>query len=803
MLRVPHSVVAGFLLLVALPAGSTAQEREATGEGLADAPFTLNAEEVSYEPDRDTYEAAGNVRVEQEGGRGLSADWLAFNATTRVGIASGNVRIRDGEDTVSTEFAAVDLNTLVAIATHAVLDAGTSGFVIKADPIHKTGTNTYNLDNATFTTCRCPPESECTPWHIRAEQAEIRVGGYAVARNATFNVLDIPVLYAPWFIVPVKTERQSGFLIPHLSSDSRSGTALETPFFWAARDNVNVLLRPTYYSKRGFKGGAELEYVFGEEGYGSGGAAILPGDKDVDRDDPKTPYSDDRWTYWLRHHQPLGRGLLFGAEVERISDNHYVVDFEDRPTGSRHARFLDSSGWGIAGRGPLYLDAELVYFDDLQSPDNLDRDDFVLHRLPDVEFTSLPRRVGRLPLWAGLGARYTHFYQKGDSGREAGLTAIRGQFFDTGSDALFDAREPNPKTGIVDGDPSTDKSLDNAASVTGGTEGNGLFDEGELLADDGHRLDLYPRIGLPLQLGPLETLSEVGFRETLYWADEEGSERREIWTARFDARTRFQRSFELQSLALHHLVEPKLAFVLVSAPNQTGNPLFVPRSSLQPERLIIADGRVLTRDPADRIQNERLLQFSLGSRFFAASPGAGHAGRMVGKLSLGSGYDFERGRMANLYLDGSLAIWDHLALALDASWDPKDSRLEEASAGISWFPPQGHELALSYRYLRQEFVIPTTSFDFDDDVFGDFDADFDRINQLSLRGRWLLSSRWELFGEGYYSLEESSNGEAALGVLFRSRCDCWELIGELEQRTRPSETRFSLRFNLTGLGQSS
>ncbi|MCH6561579.1 MAG: LPS-assembly protein LptD [Myxococcales bacterium] len=795
MPRASQSVLAGLLLLAPLPAGSAAKE----GGFLRDAAFTLHADEVSYEPKRELYEATGNVRVEQEGGATLTADWLVFNATTRVGVASGNVRIRDGEDTLVADFTTVDLDTLVAIATDATLDAGTPGFVVTGDPVHKTGTNTYQVDDASFTTCRCPPDGRCPPWDIEAKHAEIRVGGYAVVRDATFNIRGIPILYMPWMILPVKTERQTGFLIPSLASDSTNGLELEIPFFWAARDNLNVLLRPSYYSKRGYKPGAEFEYLFGEEAFTRGGAAILPNDREVERSDPTTPYSDDRWTYWLRHHQPLGEDLLFGADVERVSDNDYVVEFEDLPPETRHSRYLESSVWGIANRGALYLDGQLMHFDDLQSPDNLDRDDFILHRLPDVEFASLPRHLGRLPFWAGVGARYTHFYQQGDRGREGGTAPLSGQFFDTGIDGLFDSDEPNPQTGLVDGAP--DNSMDNAATVAGGTEGNGIFDEGELLADDGHRLDLFPRVSLPWRFGPLETLSEVGFRETLYWADHAGSERREIWTARFDVRSRFQRSFELDSLELHHLVEPKLAFVLVSTPSQSDNPLFIPRGAVRPVRQINWDGRLLTRNPSDRIEDERLLQFSLGSRFFTAPAGAGHVAQQVGTLRLGSGYDFQRGRMADIFLSGTFTHWARLNLYGLIGYDPKNTRLQETGAGLSWQGQGGHELALSYRYLR-EFSDSFQNFDFDDNVFGKADDDVNRVNQLNLRARWILTQRLELFGDGYVSLNDSSSSEGTVGLVIRSRCDCWELVGEVARRTRPDDTRFQLHVNLTGLGRT-
>ena len=90
--------------------------------------------------------------------------------------------------------------------------------------------------------------------------------------------------------------------------------------------------------------------------------------------------------------------------------------------------------------------------------------------------------------------------------------------------------------------------------------------------------------------------------------------------------------------------------------------------------------------------------------------------------------------------------------------------------------------------------------DFYDDNFDDFEEDFERVSQLDVEGRWVVSPWLELFGRGYYSFDESSTRAGAVGALLRSRCDCWELIGEVERSQRPSDTRFTLKLNLTGLG---
>ena len=233
----------------------------------------------------------------------------------------------------------MDLKTLQAITLGAALDVP-EGLDVHAAILARTGERTYRVEQGTFTSCHCTLFGR-TPWRIDVREADIELEGYAVGRHVTFRVLDVPLVYTPWLILPVKSERQSGFLMPHMASTSRGGTEIELPFFWAAREDTNVLLRPTWISKRGLKLGAETEYLLGERAEGSGGFAFLRGDDEVE-DDPDLAFSENRWAYWLRHEQPLLEGLRIGADVNRISDNNYVVDFEDLGDETRSAPLLES-----------------------------------------------------------------------------------------------------------------------------------------------------------------------------------------------------------------------------------------------------------------------------------------------------------------------------------------------------------------------------------------------------------------------------------------------------------------------------
>ncbi len=790
-------LLAGLVLACVLPGDGYAQ-------GLRGQETRITADQVSVERERDLYEAEGNVKVEQEGGRSLDADWMVVNTRTQIGIAVGNVVLRDGEDTIRADFAAIDLETLKAISLGADLDMP-RGPAVTADVVARTGPNTYRIENGTFTTCHCDPSGR-RPWQLDVGEADIGIGGYAVARNVVFRVLDVPALYTPWLLFPVKNERQSGFLVPTYAHSGSNGSEIRLPFFWAARDNINILLQPEYLSKRGFKLGAVTEYLFGEEGEGYGGLAFLPNDDEVD-DDPLLAYSPDRWAYWLRHQHPLARGLTFGTDLNQASDNDYPVDFEDLAQETRNARYLDSSAWSTFGRSSWFASLAGLYSDDLQSPNNVDRDDFVLQRLPDVQLASLPRRLGPFPIGLGIDVRDIYFYQKADEKVLQGNLPVAGLFFDTGLDGQFDAKEPNA-AGIFTG---ADNNLDNLGpTIPDGTENNGMFDEGELLADYGNRLDVYPRLTLPLGLGPVETFSELGYRGTFYAPENGSSETRSLWTGRADARMRFGKELVFRGRKLKHIVEPRVTFGYISDDSQAQNPLFVPESSVRQKRVIDGDIRALLRSPSDRIREEQLLQLAVANRFYGAPRPDGEAPRLRASLRLGGGYDFEESDASDLFIESLLRPSDNLSLFATWGYDVAEQVNDELDAGFRWHSEPRFELAssvsdrrhaftVSYRYLRnvpQVFGnwLPQTG------VFDDFEDGLDRINQISFAANLAVVRRLDLFADGFASFEGTSTSAGRAGFAFLSGCACWELVVALEQRIRPDETRFTVEVRLAGLG---
>ena len=102
-----------------------------------------------------------------------------------------------------------------------------------------------------FTTCKKRKE-KCPPWTIYAKEVHHDKNKKIINyRNAWLKVYDKPILYFPKFFHPDPTvKRQSGFLIPTLSSSNNLGNYLAVPYFYAISDNKDLTFTPRFYDKQ-------------------------------------------------------------------------------------------------------------------------------------------------------------------------------------------------------------------------------------------------------------------------------------------------------------------------------------------------------------------------------------------------------------------------------------------------------------------------------------------------------------------------------------------------------------------------
>jgi lipopolysaccharide assembly outer membrane protein LptD (OstA) len=786
-------------LLAGLAAAALASPPIASAQtvevGQLDGPFQVVGDEVEYQADRDAYVVRGNVVITQKGRR-LTADRVLFSNRTGIGIASGQVVLTEGEDTLTSDLVQFNANDMTGVVFRGRLDSRSSLFEMEGEEVQKTGEKTYRFTKGRFTSCRCPDPEDREPWHLTAQKADLELEGYARARNATFEVLGVPVLWAPYVIYPLKTDRQTGLLFPDAGVSERNGFEISLPFFWAARENVNVTITPEYLTKRGFKPSTEVEYVFGKRGAGQVYGTFIS-DSEVDRDDPETPFSQQRWGTRFEHMMDLPARSWLALDGAVLSDNEIPFDFDDFDY-YRADRYLHSRGLTATRFGPsdvFGFETALLVTDDLQNPDDQDRDNLLLQRLPELNWSAAP---GGLPVLPGLVAsadvQYVNFQRFGDANDATRALRVGDFFFDTGADGI-----PNPQERDANGnrDPGIDVHNDGfSPAVPGRSEGNGVFDEGEPLADQGHRVVARPRLSYPFHLARVVgVVPEVGWYGTFYDTDRVGAEVRHLFTGRLDVRSRARGELDLPfgMGRAGHWIEPHVSWVVLEGDDGRNNPLLIPNTAVPQDRLrqLAIDNLLL--DPSDRLSDVNSLVFGVKQRFLSR-----RVGSLVGELDVSGEYRFEGQEFGPAVVQGNARLPRGWWVRGHASVDVEEAEFADGLASTGWSHPFGHIAGLRYRYLRD---IPRffEAFVADDDRFGDFAEGFLRVNQIGgfLRGQ--ITQQWAATYAGNYSFENSLSLSHQFGLEYLSKCRCWAVRLEA-QEDRVRGLSWSINYRLLGLG---
>lgn len=747
--------------------GAPAHAQLVTGAG--DEPVQVTADAVEFDQDLSVFTASGNVRIEQPGLL-LTADWMAFHQGTRHALASGNVVVTDADDVLYTDFLQFNLDSLQGVAYQGVLRSAT-GFALDGSEVRKTSDETYEFKDPVFTTCDCPDDAKRKPWTIHAREANLEVGGYAVTKNTTIKVFGVPVLWTPRAVIPVKSDRQSGLLFPAFSNTARRGTEIGAPFFWAAHDQVGVTVTPYWTSDRGVYVTLDGEYLIGSEGsrdFGTLGALILPNDKEVEDNPLGNPLDTFRWGVRFRHQQrdSMPWGVTAKAYVNWASDNNVPFDFRLLEE-FRRDRFMQSN---VSLSKPWDEFSSLGAFgavrwaDDLQAPEDQDRDDFLLHRLPDI---GVSQALSPLPfaerLLTSFDVRYTNFSYLEDP-RESRPTGVPvgDRFLDTGIEALPDGLERNDaglvvtldggvvnpdgtlttreelialaEEGLEEGEVLSEEDLLAIAEFTNpdahmdnsplGAEIDGVFQEGEPLLDKGHRIIMNPRIAVPFRVfDSVEVYPELGYHGTFYQTKLQGSAHRSMVTGRLDIRTRMQKMIDVPWIGgVDHLIEPRATFYGIG--NLSGdetNPLFVPRPLVSQQRIRQLDLDNILRDPSDRIPTTHGIVLGVSQRFYSAEVDPDDeevfsraraevlptededgwvASRMLADITTSFEYRTSDFQFGWFVIDAALYPIDGARLTLDFGWDLEEFEMAEAKIEASYGFIGGHQIGVRYRFLR-------------------------------------------------------------------------------------------------------
>src|SRR3989304_5701270 len=388
-----------------------------------DQPIEITADFLTYEKAKDTYYAEGNV-IAVSGKTSIRADRMTVDMAASNATAIGNVEVIDEDgNTLKGDSLELNIDTKVGVAINGRLFFKRENVHVKGEEIKKTGEVSYSAHNGLFTTCDCE-EGESPAWGFYSTNADITFGEYLTSWNTLFYIKDVPVFYFPYLRFPVKHERETGFLSPKVGFSRLRGFKFDNSFFWAISDSTDATFYLDIETRRGLGKGIEYRYVLSKSSDGELYFYHFK-EKDIDRvrefrkgsnnlSRPKTA-EDDRSLLKYRHNGFLPYDVIFKANVNRVSDDEYFIDFGkdvmERSLDSLESNISMTKTWD-----KFNLVTQFRHFDNLLVEEN----NTTLQRLPEITLTGIDQQILDTPFHFSMESSFVNFARKeGSAGQRA------------------------------------------------------------------------------------------------------------------------------------------------------------------------------------------------------------------------------------------------------------------------------------------------------------------------------------------------------------------------------------------------
>ncbi len=407
-----------------------------SGPVLASTPWSLDADRILARDDEKIIEAFGNVHLFRLQNY-LLADYAKLYTDTNWLYLKGNISAYWDNDFLKGDEAELDLNNNVGWIKNGQVFMADEHIYFTGEYLEKTGENTYTFTRGIVTSC----DDDVPPWSIKSSRGNINVDGYAGLWHPRLRIKDQPVLYFPYAIVPVKSQRQSGFLIPDAGYGSEYGINMNLPYFQVIDDHRDATLYTNYYSKRGLMTGLEYrhtpsllsrgmwraDWMRDRESHGSF-------ESEPSRFKKDGLFRPNKDRYWLRAkydgHSPAS-GWSYKLDLDYVSDQNYLREFKTGQSGFKSSRreFLKKFGRDIQDHDSLVrtnilsaarywnnigLDARMVYSDNLSYKNqNLSSGlNPTIQRLPEINLNMFRTSLGRTPFDLEASNQAVYFWRE-------------------------------------------------------------------------------------------------------------------------------------------------------------------------------------------------------------------------------------------------------------------------------------------------------------------------------------------------------------------------------------------------------
>ncbi|MFN3480309.1 MAG: LPS-assembly protein LptD [Thermodesulfovibrionales bacterium] len=385
---------------------------------IASADMVVESDILEYDANTTTYKATGKVKIIKDAAT-INADVVTYNEKTADVSADGNVLYLDPDVRIRASRAFFNLEKNTGKLIEAEIFYKKDNYHIKGAEMEKTSEKEYFLKGASFTTCDAPLPA----WCFKGRDVHIILEETLKARDVTFHVKNLPVLYSPYLTAPLK-DRKTGLLLPSIGFVESKGLHYEQPFYWAISDNRDATLTLDMYGKRAIGEGLEYRHIEQSGLKGNYWIYHLRDEK----------FNSDFWDIKALFDKRDGDITAF-LNLNYINSLLYYREYN--PYVNSRKAFLDPASYLNATTGRFYestaevkyrigyssLSFQSRYLIDLK--EGVDQST-ILQRLPEISYFRYPERIG--PVTFTISSSATNFW------REEGA---RGQRIDLYPKFLF------------------------------------------------------------------------------------------------------------------------------------------------------------------------------------------------------------------------------------------------------------------------------------------------------------------------------------------------------------------------------
>jgi LPS-assembly protein len=329
----------------------------------------LQAETLEYFHLEKRIVAAGQVVI-ISGETRLFADQVDLNTESGVGAAFGHVRLLTPDDDIQAARLDFELATGRGVFYEATGVVAQS-YRVSGARIERLGEQSILMQEGRVTTCTAP----LPDWEFRAREANIDLGNYVTLKHPSFWIRGVPVFYVPYFILPIKEKRTTGFLPSRIGASRRDGAIVGTEFYWAITDWMDTTLGLEYLSAKGWRPSGEFRYAIDPLSDGQVTGSF------IHRQDT----GEDLWKVLIQQRQEFGWGVRGLSHIDLRSERDIDRQFaEDIALES----MVQATSFGALSK--LFADASLTVSGEVYEAIRDSGSGEIFRRLPSLRFVQFP-----------------------------------------------------------------------------------------------------------------------------------------------------------------------------------------------------------------------------------------------------------------------------------------------------------------------------------------------------------------------------------------------------------------------------